>query len=101
MKKILYSKRIKNNPDLTDFQKKVLLAVLEIPKGEVKSYSWVAKKAGSPKAARAVGSVMSINPYAPYVPCHRVIAACGTIGGYSGGIAKKRKILKQEGVLFV
>ena len=75
--------------------------MLEIPRGEVKTYSWVAKKVGSPNAARAVGRVMALNPYAPHVPCHRVIAVDGTIGGYSGGIAQKRAILKKEGVLLV
>lgn len=91
--------KIKGNPDITPFQKKVLLACLKIPKGKTKSYSWVAEKAGSPGSSRAVGSVMAKNPYAPDVPCHRVIAKDGSIGGYSGGIAKKRRILKQEGII--
>lgn len=101
MKKILYRKKIRNNPGLSVFQKKVLMAVLEIPAGEVRSYSWVAGKAGSPGAARAVGRVMAMNPYAPHVPCHRVVAVDGAIGGYSGGIEKKRKLLKKEGVLLI
>ncbi len=89
---------IERDPELTDFQKRVLTVVTGIPKGEVKSYGWVAGKAGSPRAARAVGQVMSINPYAPDVPCHRVIASDGSIGGYSGGIEKKRALLKEEGI---
>ncbi|MDP8299873.1 MAG: MGMT family protein [Candidatus Tantalella remota] len=88
---------IGEDPELTDFQKKVLMVVADIPEGEVKSYGWVAREAGSPRAARAVGQVMAINPYVPDVPCHRVIASDGTIGGYSGGIVKKRALLKKEG----
>jgi methylated-DNA-[protein]-cysteine S-methyltransferase len=91
--------KIKNTSGLTRFQKKVLLAVLNIPRGEVRSYSWVAAKAGSPGASRAVGQVLAINPYAPEVPCHRVIASGGSIGGYSKGLARKRRLLKQEGVV--
>lgn len=97
--KNIYQRKIQENPDLTAFQKKVLIATLGIPSGKVKSYLWVAKKAGSAKAARAVGRVMAMNPYSPYVPCHRVISSSGKIGGYSGGLRKKRKLLKEEGVI--
>jgi len=97
-KKILLEK-IKEDPGLTSFQKKVLKIVLNIPKGEVRSYAWVAGKAGSPKAYRAVGSAMAKNPYVPGVPCHRVISSSGSIGGYSGGIKKKKKLLEEEGVV--
>ena len=96
--KIIYRKKIKSNKGLTKFQKKVLLAVLNIPRGEVRSYSQIAAGAGSPKASRAVGNVLKINPYAPHVPCHRVIASNGSIGGYSGGIAEKRRLLAEEEV---
>ena len=95
-KKEIYRNKIKNTSDLTKFQKKVLLAVLGIPRGEVRSYSWVAGKAGSPGASRAVGQVLKINPYAPQVPCHRVISSDGSIGGYSGGLTRKRRLLKKE-----
>ena len=94
-----YRNKIEKSPNLTKFQKKVLLATLDIPRGEVRSYAWVARKAGLPRSQRAVGQVMSINPYAPQVPCHRVIASDGSIGGYSGGLAKKRKLLKSEGII--
>jgi len=97
-KKEIYRRRIKSNPDLTAFQKKVLVAALEIPKGKVRTYSWVAGKTGSPRACRAVGQALGKNPYAPHVPCHRVISFDGSIGGYSGGPAKKRELLKDEGV---
>ena len=92
-----YLKKIKENPDLTAFQKKVLLVTLGIPRGKVRSYLWVAKRVGAPKSSRAVGNVMAKNPYAPQVPCHRVIASDGSIGGYSGGLTKKRRLLKKEG----
>ena len=81
----------------TPFQKRVWKALLEIPRGEVRTYAWVARKIGSPKAVRAVGK----NPFAPGVPCHRVIRQDGSLGGYSGsgGIKTKRSLLKKEGYL--
>ena len=94
------SGKIASNTDLTQFQKKVLIATLDIPRGQTRSYAWVARKAGSPRASRATGRALSVNPYTPQVPCHRVIASNGSIGGYSGGIAKKKKLLKKEGVYF-
>lgn len=94
-----YQEKIKSNPNLTPFQKKVLLAVLKIPKGKVRSYAWVAKEAGYPGAFRAAGRSCGMNPYAPHVPCHRVISSSGRLGGYSGRLAKKRELLRAEGVL--
>ena len=83
---------------LTDFEKAVYAAVMEIPLGETRSYAWVAEKAGSPKSARAVGNALNKNPYAPYVPCHRVVASGGGLGGYSAGRIEKIRLLKKEGV---
>jgi len=80
----------------TDFQKKVYKAVLQIPLGQVRSYSWVAKKIGKPRATRAVGTALRKNPFAPFVPCHRVVKNDGSLGRYSGGIRKKKLILLQE-----
>jgi len=91
------SDKVRNDQNLTDFQKRALLAALEIPRGQTRSYAWVAGRAGSPRACRAAGRALSANPYAPDVPCHRVIASDGSIGGYSGGTAKKRKLLAEEG----
>jgi len=91
--------KIKNASGLTRFQKKVLLAVLEIPRGEVRSYAWVADNTASPGASRAVGQALAANPYAPEVPCHRVISSDGSIGGYSKGPARKRRLLQKEGVV--
>ncbi len=86
----------------TEFQKKVWKALLEIPKGEVKTYSWIAKKIGRPKAVRAVGSAVGKNPFAPEVPCHRVIRSDGKLGGYSGegGLKTKKALLKKEGLIY-
>ncbi len=86
--------------DATPFQKRVWRAILEIPRGEVCSYSWVAKKIGRPKAVRAVGNALGKNPFAPLVPCHRVIRKDGSIGGFAGGASKKEHLLKKEGVSF-
>ena len=98
MKKDIYRKKIDKDASLTRFQKKVLIATMEIPRGAVKSYAWVAKKAGSRGASRAAGQALKKNPYAPHVPCHRVVASDGSIGGYSGGVTKKKKLLKKEGI---
>lgn len=90
--------RISRNPDLTEFQKKVLKATLDIPKGEVRSYKWIAKKIHRPKACRAVGNALNANPYAPIVPCHRVIKSDGSVGGFASGTEKKRRLLRKEKV---
>lgn len=84
------------------FSEKVYQVVRKIPKGRVMSYGQVAKMAGKPKAARAVGMLMKKNPFIPEVPCHRVVAADGSLRGYSGkgGILAKKKMLLVEGVLF-
>ena len=74
--------------------------VRKIPKGKVMTYAEVARKAGNPKAARAVGAVMRTN-FDPKIPCHRVIRSDGTLGSYNrpGGTATKRKILIKEGAI--
>ncbi len=86
----------KKSNSLTDFEKAVYGAVLEIPLGATRSYAWVAARIGRPGAARAVGNALHKNPYAPFVPCHRVIAADGSLGGYSGGPTRKRALLEKE-----
>lgn len=81
------------------FTEKVRDVVQKIPKGSVLTYKEVAKKAGNPKAVRAVGTILSKN-YDLKIPCHRVIRSDGKMGGYNrGGIAKKLAILKKEGAL--
>ena len=84
----------------TDFQIKVWKYLLKIPKGKVKTYKEVAEAIKSPYSARAVGNAVGKNPYAPKIPCHRVIKSDGSLGGYSGkgGIKTKRKLLKKEGI---
>lgn len=81
---------------VTPFAKKVYNVVLGIPLGEVRTYKWVAKKAGYPKASRAVGQVLKSNPYMLIIPCHRVIESSGKIGGYRGGVKMKKRLLDLE-----
>ena len=83
----------------TKFQLKVWKYLTTIPKGKVKTYKQVAISINRPKSARAVANACSRNPYAPKIPCHRVIRTDGTLGGYSGkgGIKTKKKLLKREG----
>jgi O-6-methylguanine DNA methyltransferase len=84
---------------VTPFRRRVLEQAGAIPRGQVRSYAWLADKAGKPRAARAVGSTMSHNPLPLIIPCHRVIRADGRIGNYSlGGAANKLVLLKAEGV---
>lgn len=80
----------------TPFQLKVLKAVCTIPFGETRSYKWVAKKAGCPRASRAVGAALKKNKDLFVVPCHRVIKSDGGIGGYSLGVEMKKLLLDLE-----
>lgn len=82
----------------SSFQKRVLSVVKDIPKGKTLSYKEVAKRAGSPNAYRAVGSVLNKNK-GEGVPCHRVIRSDGSIGCYFRGEKEKEKILKKEGAV--
>ncbi len=82
---------------LSGFEQDVLGCVQTIPFGEVVPYSEVARRIGSPKAARAVGNALNHNPVAIVVPCHRVVRADGSLGGYGGGISYKRRLLSLEG----
>ncbi len=77
------------------FRERVLNIVADIPEGETMTYGQVAELAGSPRAYRAVGSIMKHN-YDPSIPCHRVIKADGTLGQYNRGITKKAELLKKE-----
>ena len=80
----------------TPFQKKVWQAIATIPYGETRSYQWIAQKIGNPKAVRAVGQACGANPLPLMVPCHRVVASNGKIGGFSLGLKLKRRLLKLE-----
>ena len=84
----------------TEFQVKVWAYLRKIPRGSVKTYSQVAKGIRKPLALRAVANAIGKNPYAPKIPCHRVIRSDGSLGGYSGkgGVKMKRFLLKKEGI---
>ncbi len=82
----------------TSFQRQVLEACARIPFGQVSSYSDIARRIGKPDARRAVGGALGKNPMAIVIPCHRVVAANGTIGGYTGGLDIKRKLMDIEGI---
>ena len=83
---------------LTDFQQHVLQATQKIPRGRIATYLEIARNIGNPKAVRAVGQALGRNPIPIIIPCHRVIASDGTLGGYSGGggLETKAKLLQLE-----
>jgi methylated-DNA-[protein]-cysteine S-methyltransferase len=83
----------------TPFQRRVWKILQTIPCDETRSYKWLAERAGSPKAARAVGQATGKNPVSIIVPCHRIILSDGGIGGYGGGIDTKIALLLAEGVM--
>ena len=85
----------------TPFQQAVWRARMSIPEGQTRSYMWIAQRIGKPGAVRAVGNALGKNPFAPVVPCHRVIKSDGTLGGFSapGGLKAKRALLKKEKAL--
>ncbi|MGH2516663.1 MAG: methylated-DNA--[protein]-cysteine S-methyltransferase [Ktedonobacterales bacterium] len=84
---------------VSEFERAVLLKALEIPRGEVRPYAWVAREIGHPKAVRAVGSALAHNPVPLLIPCHRVVQSSGKLGRYSlGSDENKRVILAAEGV---
>lgn len=80
----------------TDFSKAIWNALLPIPKTELRSYGWLAKKIQRPSAARAVGRAVGINPIALIVPCHRIIGSDGSLTGYRSGLWRKEWLLKHE-----
>jgi len=83
----------------TDFERDVWHKALEIPRGEVRPYGWIAAEIGRPRAVRAVGTALGHNPVPLIVPCHRVVRSDGSIGQYSlGGPGNKRTILRAEGL---
>ena len=89
------NEKMKNFPP---FYQKVWKACATIPKGETRTYAWIAKQIGNPRAARAVGRALGANPFAPDIPCHRVIGANGALGGYGGNLHVKRSLLRAEGL---
>lgn len=82
----------------TPFQRRVWRATCQIPRGQTRTYWWVAVRAGDPRAVRAVGQALGANPLPLVVPCHRVVRTDGTLGGFTGGLEMKRRLLELEGV---
>ena len=81
----------------TEFQQQVWKAIQQIPHGEVRSYQWIADQIGRPKSARSIGNAVGANPVSILIPCHRVIRSNGALGGYGGGLERKRQLLALEG----
>lgn len=90
--------RVDWSDDLTELEHDVLETLTHIPRGEVRTYEWVARQVGRPKAVRAVGTICANNRTPFVVPCHRVVPASGGIGNYAYGPALKREMLRREGV---
>ena len=80
----------------TEFDHKVWLALKEIPFGETRTYKWLAERIGKPNASRAVGQALGRNPIPILLPCHRIIESDGSLGGFSGGVEIKRRLLDME-----
>ncbi len=82
---------------VSGFRRAVLEETLRIPAGETRTYGWLARRVGRPRAARAVGRVMATNPLPVVVPCHRVVGSDGSLHGYGGGLHVKAALLRAEG----
>ena len=80
----------------TEFEQDVWYGLMDIPFGETRTYKWIAEKVGRPAAVRAVGRALSKNPIPIVIPCHRIIESDGSIGGYSSGVDRKRRLLDME-----
>ena len=105
LKSILSGKKPKSFPPLdlsdgTEFQQSVWRALQKISTGKTRSYGEIAGLIRKPKAVRAVGGACGANPIPVLIPCHRVLAANGKLGGFSGGLDWKRKLLAVEGIIF-
>ncbi|MBQ8449896.1 MAG: MGMT family protein [Bacteroidaceae bacterium] len=92
--------KVAQSTDITPFQKRVYLALLDVPSGQTITYGELARRIGC-RSAQAVGQALKRNPFAPEVPCHRIIAADGSLGGYNGKregeeIERKRELLDKE-----
>lgn len=94
------ARQIDQHPSLTDFQKSVYHVVAGISRGATMTYAQVASAIGRPRAVRAVGNALHKNPFAPRVPCHRVIKSDGSIGGFALGAKAKITLLRREGVVY-
>jgi methylated-DNA-[protein]-cysteine S-methyltransferase len=83
-----------------NFQRRVLRAEYNIPRGSVSTYGRIAGKIGRPGAARAVGKALATNPFPVVIPCHRAVRSDGSLGGYAGGMRMKKRLLEMEGIKF-
>lgn len=83
----------------TSFQRQVWRTLQRVPYGKLRSYQWIAARVGGPHYARAVGNAVGANPLPIVVPCHRIVAHDASLGGFSGGLFMKRKLLSLEGTL--
>ena len=83
----------------TSFQRQVWRKLRRIPYGKLRSYQWIAARVGGRQYARAVGNAVGANPVPIVIPCHRIVAHDGALGGFSGGLSVKRKLLTLEGTL--
>ena len=83
----------------TPFQRQVWRAARHIPYGRVRSYRWIAARVGDARSARAVGNALGANPVPLLIPCHRVVASDASLGGFTGGLRTKRRLLALEGSL--
>ena len=90
--------RVDWSDELTDLERDVLGVLPKIPRGEVRTYEWVARQIGRPRAVRAVGNILAKNVVPLVVPCHRVVPTSGGVGNYAFGSALKRELLRREGV---
>jgi O-6-methylguanine DNA methyltransferase len=90
--------RVDWSRESTDLEREVYSVLERIPRGEVRTYEWVARQAGHPRAIRAVGNILARNPVPLVVPCHRVVPASGGTGNYIFGSDAKRELLRAEGV---
>ena len=92
--------KVLDDTSITDFQRRVYLELLRVPRGETVTYGELARRIGC-RSAQAVGQALKRNPFAPQVPCHRVVASDGSLGGFHGQregemIEKKRRLLQEE-----
>jgi O-6-methylguanine DNA methyltransferase len=86
-------------PECSATQRDTWLALREIPRGETRSYGWLARRVGKGEAPRAIGAMVGANPIALWLPCHRVVASDGSLHGFGGGLAMKQALLELEGAL--
>jgi methylated-DNA-[protein]-cysteine S-methyltransferase len=97
---ITFSEKILDMKVCGEFQRRVLSQVMRIPRGKVSTYGRLAEKSRASKGARAVGNALAMNPYPLIIPCHRVIRADRSLGGFGGGLKMKKDLLLTEGITF-